>query len=53
MSAAVYRSPDGWMVSLRVAGEEVDEAGPFDEELDALLVARRSVHGDGSVTEGQ
>lgn len=41
MNAHVYRMNGEWFVSLRLAGEEFDVAGPFDDELDATEMACR------------
>lgn len=50
MDAHVFLNGDNeWFISLRCAGIEVDTAGPFDDETDALLAAERCVYGDGSV----
>lgn len=49
MEAVVFRdsTPQSlcgeWFVSIRVAGTEVDVAGPFDDETDATLAAERMV----------
>lgn len=43
IDAHVYKNPDGeYMVSLRLAGEQFDEAGPFDDETDAVQMAQRN-----------
>jgi len=53
MDAHIFIGRDGeWMVSLRVDGKEVDEAGPFDDQADAMLAAERCVYNDGIVTYG-
>lgn len=50
MDAHVYLDRDGsWMISLRCAGLEVDEAGPFDDEADALLASERMIFDGGNV----
>lgn len=51
MDAHVYKHPftGDWMVSLRLMNVEIDEAGPFDDEHEAMLAARRSVYGNGQV----
>lgn len=43
MGAYPFPSPEGWMVRLvGESGEELEVAGPFDDELAALEMARRS-----------
>lgn len=37
----VYRTSNGFHVSLTRNGEELDDAGPFDDEIDATDAARR------------
>ena len=41
MTTAVFRDGHDFFVSLNLAGEEVDTAGPFDDRLDAELAAQR------------
>lgn len=41
MTAVVYPDSNGFHVSLRVADEEVDSAGPFDDVTEAILMADR------------
>lgn len=47
MDAHVFRKRGEWFVSLTLAGEEIDVAGPFDDETDANEMGIRSVFGDG------
>ena len=50
MDAVVYLAGDGqYYVSLRLLGKEVDLAGPFDDDADAVLAAERNVSDDGEV----
>lgn len=49
LDAHPYRGSEGWMVELTMGGLEVDEAGPFDDESEAVDAARRSVYGGGLV----
>lgn len=41
MTAVVYPAPNGFHVSLRIAECEVDDAGPFDDVTDAVMMAER------------
>lgn len=38
----VFHMPDGYWFEVRRDGEEIDEAGPFDDEYDAEMAARRA-----------
>lgn len=50
MDAHVYLDGNGnHMISLRVGEMVVDEAGPFDDETDAVMAARRCIYGDGQI----
>lgn len=49
MSATVFVRNGDIYVSLRMAGEEIEEAGPFDDEIDAVHMAERSVYDGGTV----
>lgn len=50
MDAHPFINNEGeWMVSLRMAGCEVEVAGPFDDEHEAYEMADRSVYGEGYV----
>lgn len=41
--AKVHRKTDGqFYVGYTLRGEECDEAGPFEDEIDALLAAKRA-----------
>ncbi len=40
--ALVYRDKGEWWVSLTLLGEQTDLAGPFDDEHDAEMMARRT-----------
>ena len=43
MDAHVYLNAAGeWMVSLRLFDKQVDEAGPFEDETDAVMAAQRN-----------
>lgn len=44
MKASIRKAgPEEFYVELRVDGEVVDEAGPFDDELDALEMSLRAI----------
>jgi len=50
MDAHVFVDGDGnHMVSLRIAEEEIEVAGPFDDFSEALAMAQRSVFDGGEV----
>lgn len=42
VSAHLYVRDDGWYVAIMLAGEQVDEAGPFFYREDAELAAYRA-----------
>lgn len=50
MHAHIFRHGGEFFVSFTLAGEMVDEAGPFYDETDAIFAAERGVFGDGQVT---
>lgn len=50
MDAHVHRSGGEWFVNFTLAGEPVDEAGPFADEVEAIFAAERGVFGGGGVT---
>lgn len=53
MNAYVFINPQGGFgVSYTEAGEVVDVATGYDDELDAALAARRNVYGFGTVSFG-
>lgn len=41
IDAHTFRERGEWFVTFTVGAAVVDEAGPFDDELDALEAARR------------
>lgn len=43
MQASVVFNGLSYSVQLMINGDLVDEAGPFDDELDALLAAERAI----------
>jgi hypothetical protein len=43
IDAVVFRSRGESWVSIRLAGQEIDVAGPFDDEADACMVAERAM----------
>lgn len=49
MDAHIFVRQGDIMISLRIAGIEVDEAGPFEDETDAVLAAHRMVYDGGQV----
>lgn len=52
LQAEVFRDGHDFFVSLTLAGEEVDVAGPFDDQGDAEEVAIRHGRGMPSFEEG-
>lgn len=52
LQAEVFRAGHDFYVSLSIAGEEVDVAGPFDDQADAEHAAIRNGHGMPSFDEG-
>jgi len=46
IDAYIYRACGEYFVAFSVAGTTVDEAGPFDDELDAMDVGVRGCTGD-------
>lgn len=49
MDAHVFRRHGEWFVSLRLAGVELDVAGPFEDEFDANEAAIRAVGDTGDL----
>jgi hypothetical protein len=49
MNARVRRDNDVYWVWLTLDGVDVECAGPFDDESDAIAMAERSVYGGGEV----
>ena len=41
IETSIYRDGCDFFVSINLAGEQVDTAGPFDDQLDAELAAQR------------
>jgi hypothetical protein len=52
MDAYVYATEEGYAIAFVVDGRTVDEADGFDDELEAVLAARRNVYGIGTVLMG-
>lgn len=52
MDAFIYAKPNGIHVTFTVGGITVDEAGPFDDETEAVMMAERSVFNGGKVHVG-
>ncbi len=49
MDALLFRRRGEWLVGVLLDGEEIDLAGPFDDEYDAVMAARRISYGIGTV----